>query len=657
MKRHLYLFNRSLLASALFLIGSFELSAQETTESSKYSYEEAFAPLFYPNTGDIYRSASGKPGPQYWQNSVNYKIKAHLDDQKKEIDGMVEMDYTNNSPDKLQFMWIQLDQNLFSKKSRGAAIIPVGKSRYGSIDNPFDGGYTITSVKSTDGTDLKYTITDTRMQVYLPQELQANGGNVKLQIAYHYVIPDYGADRTGVLNTRNGNIFAVAQWYPRVAVYDNILGWNVEPYTGPGEFYLEYGDFDVEITAPAKQIVVAGGELLNPDEVYTKEQLNRWNKAKNSDKTVVIRSADEVTQADSRPQNKKELTWKFKLTGSHDFSWAASTAFIIDAARINLPSGKPSLAISAYPVECDGMEAWGRSTEYTKSSIEYYSNKWFEFPYPVAVNVASNIAGMEYPGIVFCSTKSKGADLWGVTDHEFGHTWFPMIVGSNERLYAWMDEGFNTFINSLSQEAFNNGEYKTEPVDMHLVASRIFKDGIEPIMSSPQNMNERNIGILAYFKPGMGLTLLREQILGKERFDQAFRTYIQYWAYKHPTPYDFFHTIENVAGENLSWFWRSWFMTTWKLDQGVNGVAYVGDDPTKGAFITVDNIEQMPMPVIVEYTTVSGKKDRITLPVEVWERNRSFSFKVPTTEKISHIVIDPDKVFPDINPANNSWSE
>lgn len=647
--------NYFLISSIVALASVSQLFAQNTIQS-KYSYEEAFAPVFYPHNGSEYRSASGMPGPKYWQNKVDYKIKAHLDDEKKKISGEVKMSYTNNSPDKLDFMWIQLDQNLFSKKSRGMQTISVGKSRYGSHDIPFEGGYTIESVKAADGEELKYLIDDTRMQVFLPQGLNPAGGSIELQITYNYTIPDYGADRTGVLSTKNGDVFAVAQWYPRVAVYDDILGWNVQPYTGPGEFYLEYGNFEIAITAPAKQVVVCGGELLNPEEVYTGEQLKRWEQARNSDETIVIRSDEEVTKGSSRPKGKKELTWKFRLNNSRDIAWAASSSFVIDAARINLPDGKKSLAISAYPAESIGNNGWERSTEYTKSSIEYYAKKWFSYPYPVAVNVATIVGGMEYPGIVFCKSTAKDAGLWGVTDHEFGHIWFPMIVGSNERLYAWMDEGFNSFINSLSKNEFNNGEYKSPKYDGHRLALDYFQDDTEPIMSSPQNMKEKNIGTLAYRKPQLGLTILREQILGEERFDRAFRQYIEYWAYKHPTPYDFFHTMENVAGENLSWFWRSWFQQSWKLDQAITNVAYVDGDPSKGAIITVANLEKMPMPLIVEATTASGGKERIKLPVEIWERNKSFVFTLPTTEVLNSVVIDPEKVFPDINPSNNSWN-
>jgi hypothetical protein len=443
-----------------------------------------------------------------------------------------------------------------------------------------------------------------------------------------------------------------------MCVYDDVMGWNTIPYTGPGEFYLEYGDFDLSITAPANHIVVASGELLNPQEVYTPEQQKRWAEAAESEKTVMIRTAAEIKDPKSRPDGKTELTWRFKIKNARDASWASSAAFIVDAAKMDLPSGKKSMAISAYPEESDGNGAWGRSTEYVKKSIEYNSEKWFEFPYPAATAVAGIVGGMEYPGIVFCGYKAKNNGLWGVNDHEFGHTWFPMIVGSNERLYGWMDEGFNTFINTLSTANFNNGEYKsTRTIDMHRTGDLFTRPELEPIMSQPNNLKERNTGTLLYSKPSAGLVLLREQILGPERFDFAFKTYIKRWAFKHPTPDDFFRTMENAAGESLQWFWRGWFVNDWRLDVAVSNVTYVDGDASKGALITLDNLGKMAMPVILEVKTKSGKTDRVKLPVEIWERYASWTFKYPSTEEIESVTYDPDKVLPDYNSDNNVWKK
>ena len=633
-------------------------TVQPTT--SNYSYTESFAPFFYSKNGNEYRAASGEPGPRYWQNRADYTIEASLNDQLNLITGTEIITYTNNSPQKLPYLWMQLDQNLFRKDSRGSAITPYVGSRNGGRGQDFDAGYKILSVKlvgdKNTSTDVPFIIEDTRMQIQLPKELSGGGSSIKIRIEFSFISPNYGSDRMGIQETKNGKIFTVAQWYPRMCVYDDVLGWNTIPYTGPGEFYLEYGDFDVKLTAPAQLFVVCSGELLNPAEVYTPELLKRWNQAAQSEKTVIIRSANELNNP-AFIKSKPELTWHFKITNARDVAWAASAAFIIDAAKMVLPSGKKSLAISAYPVESDGNNAWGRSTEYVKKSIEFNSEKWFEYPYPAATAVAGNPGGMEYPGIVFCGYRAKTAGLWGVHDHEFGHTWFPMIVGSNERLYGWMDEGFNTFINGLSSNAFNNGEYAQRAPNMHQLAKYYMAPTVEPILSNgPDNLKERNNGTLLYSKPGSGLDLLRNQILGPERFDYAFKTYIRNWAFKHPTPDDFFRTMENAAGESLQWFWRGWFAFNWKHDVSVREVKYKDNtDFSKGCLITIDNLEKLVMPVVLEVKLKSGVTDRIKLPVDIWMRNTSWTFPYASTEEIESVTYDPDKVFPDINESNNTW--
>ncbi len=635
--------------------------------ATKYSYTETFAPFFYTKNGNDSRAATGEPGAKYWQNRADYVLAAKLNEETNEITGTETLTYTNNSPLKMDFVWMQLDQNLFKDDSRGSQIVPVSGSRNAGHGQSFDAGYKIKSVKVVNAqtnaaTDVKYLIEDTRMQVFLPKELTA-GGVLKLKIEYSFLSPDYGSDRMGILKTPNGKIYTVAQWYPRMCVFDDVMGWNTLPYTGPGEFYLEYGDFDISITAPAKDIVVCSGELLNASEVYTADQIKRWAEAEKSEKTVLIRSAAEVTDAKSRPAGKTELTWHFKIKNARDASWAASSSFIIDAAKMVLPSGKKSIAISAYPAESDTLSngsGWRRSTEFVKKSIEYNSAKWFEYPYPAATAVAGIVGGMEYPGIVFCGSRSRGASLWSVHDHEFGHTWFPMIVGSNERLYGWMDEGFNTFINTLSTDNFNNGEFKPKNApDMSRVGNAFTRPTLEPILSNgPDNLKEANNGTLLYSKPSAGLVLLREQILGSERFDFAFKTYINRWAFKHPTPDDFFRTIENASGESLQWFWRGWFANTWRLDVSVRDVSYVDStDFSKGSYIILDNLEKMAMPVILEIKTKSGKTSRIKLPVEIWERNTAWRFKYPSTEEIESVTYDPDKVLPDFNPDNNVWKK
>tara|TARA_Y100000739_G_scaffold128469_1_gene110651 strand:+ start:2120 stop:4090 length:1971 start_codon:yes stop_codon:yes gene_type:complete len=652
--KKIFLFNITLL---LFMSFAF---SQENNEST-YSYIDAFKTEFYNSPGTITRSASGKPGHGYWQNSADYDIDVRLDTINDNISGSQIIRYTNNSPDELSFVWLHVDQNLFKSDSRGNAVIPIIGSRNGSKGEILDGGFKISTVQivSEKGrkksyTNAEYEIYDTRMKILLSSPLKPNGGKLSLKIDFSFISPQYGSDRMGVLKTKNGKLYTIAQWYPRMCVYDDLNGWNNLPYLGQGEFYLDYGDFKVNITAPSDHIVVCSGELLNAEEVYTSEQLSRWEEAEKSNKTIMIRAADEVNMPDTRPKDKNEITWQFKMENSRDVAWASSSSFIIDAAKIDLPSGKKAIAISAYPIESNGGNSWERSTEYTKASVEHYSKKWFEYPYPTAINVAGNVRGMEYPGVSFCSYESSGASLWGVTDHEFGHNWFPMIVGSNERVSGWMDEGFNTFINYLSTKDFNDGEYRTRMPNMRFAAQIFTRDGLEPIITAPDNLIEENMG-LQYYKTGMFLMLLRNNVLGVKRFDDAFKEYIHRWAYKHPSPDDFFRTIEDVSGEDLGWFWRSWVLNNWKLDQAVSGVSYVNNDPKQGSIVTIKNMKKIPMPVTIEITTISGGTIRKTLPVEIWKKNIEWSFIVDTNEALKKVSIDPDYKYPDSNSRNNVW--
>jgi hypothetical protein len=654
-------YKKPLLVLMLLCALSFNSRAQQSAKSPESNYDPhtAFSPLFYTHNGNEYRSASGYPGPKYWQNRADYNITANLDEATSTITGSVTITYKNNSPDNLPFLWLQLDQNLFAKNSRGAVLIPEG-SRYGSRGEKLDGGYTIKGLavsQKNKAVNFSSLIEDTRMQIRLAEPLAANGGEITMKMDFSFVIPVNGSDRMGHLATQNGEIYSIAQWYPRMSVYDDVLGWNTLPYWGAGEFYCEFGDIDFTVNAPASHIVMGSGELLNPQEVFTPEQLKRWNAAKNSDTKVAVRSAAEVTDPKSRPA-KDRLTWKFRMENTRDVAFASSKAFVLDAARINLPSGKKAIAVSAQPVESNGNDAYGRGVEYVKASIEHYSKLWLEYPYPMAVNIASNLGGMEYPGIVFCGWKAKKGNVWGVIDHEFGHTWFPMIVGSNERKFGWMDEGLNTFINGLSSSEFNNGEYRERPLDMHMVAKFLQKPEVEHIMLAADAMREQNIGINLYKKPGIGLDLLRTQILGADRFDYAFKTYIKQWAYKHPTPEDFFRAMENGAGEDLSWFWKGWFMENWKMDQAINSVtASTSENEAPGYNIEVANLEKLPMPVLLTITLKGGKKDTVKLAVDVWMRNKVWTVHYPTKEEVVSVVLDADKVFPDVNPANNSWKK
>lgn len=621
---------------------------QQLAETNQELFER-----FPVRDGSVYRTASGKPGPGYWQNGANYTIEAELDEVAHTVRGKITIDYINNSPETLGFIWIHLEQNRFTEDSRGTLTTPIQGNRY---SGDVDGGYSITNLTAQVGkrgaASSEHFITDTRMQVFFNEPIPAEGGQATVSMNFEYKIPVKGMDRMGRLDVADGTVYALAQWYPRVAVFDDVEGWNAAPYLGAGEFYLGYGDFEYHITVPYDHIVVGSGELINPKDVLTSQQQDRMQQASQSDERVYIINPDEVGNTSvTRPTQEGKLTWKFRMENTRDVAFASSKAFIWDAARINLPSGKKALAQSAYPKESDGQEAWGRSTEYSKASVEHYSEWWYEYPYPVAVNVAADVGGMEYPGLNFCSYQSKGDRLWGVTDHEFGHNWFPMIVGTNERKYAWLDEGFNTFINHYSSVEFNNGEYGSTLNETRRFANWLTKSDREAIATYPDVANTANLGMIAYRKPGMGLIMLREYILGEERFDRAFKSYIKTWAYKHPQPNDFFNHMEYMVGEDLSWFWKGWFYGNGNIDISLDQVVPFGGNYV----IILSNRGEIPMPVVMEVTYEDGSQERISLPVEIWQRGNQWNHLLTTDKTVTSVEVDPDKIMADINSSNDSW--
>ena len=624
-----------------------ELQAQQddVVENNQADFGE-----FMLRQGNYYRTASGKPGPAYWQNEANYEIEATLDPVEQTLSGTVELQYVNNSPQELEFIWMYLEQNRFTPESRGTLTTPIQGNRYvGDVD----GGYTISNLEAEarGSSSDEYLITDTRMQVFFEEPIAADGGKATVTMDFKYKIPQKGMDRMGTLETEDGTIFAMAQWYPRAAVFDDVQGWNIEPYLGAGEFFLDYGDYDYKITVPYNHIVVGSGKLQNPREVLSEEMRERMELAYESDTTVFIIKPEEVDDMSLRKKDEGTLTWHYRIENARDVAFGSSKAFVWDAAQIDLPGGEKALAQSAYPVVSGGPDAWGRSTEYAKASIEHYSRKWFPYPYPVAVNVAADIGGMEYPGLNFCSWQSTGEGLWGVTDHEFGHNWFPMIVGTNERRYAWMDEGFNTFINHYSTLEFNDEEYPSNLDETRRLTDWYTSPRREAISTYPDVTNLRNLGMVAYYKPAVGLLLLREYILGPERFDRAFSSYIETWAYKHPRPADFFNHIENVAGEELSWFWKGWFYGTGNIDLALDNV-----QPYQGNYvITVSNKGEIPMPVKLEVQYADGASEIVDLPVEIWQRGDTWQHLLKTEKEVESVELDPEKILPDVNFSNDAW--
>lgn len=652
-----------LIAFIIFLNVGFSFSQNLLNQDSIYSPKDFYLPTFNPTVGNEFRSANGTPGPMYWQNSSDYLIHAILNEKDTTVVGDVTISYTNNSPDPLDYIWLQLDQNIFKPNSRAVSTTRYPDD-YSGVLGKTNGGYQIKNVTITQGEktySVQPIITDTRMQIRLNTAMQPKGDKISIKMDFSFVIPIDGAARFGRQNTKDGVIYQIAQWYPRMCVYDDVEGWNTLPYLGIGEFYCDYGNYDYYITAPAEMIVYGAGDLQNPKDVLTAEEIKRLSIASKSDKTIAIIAADEVGKPAMRPTSKGNLTWHFKMDNTRDIAFAASKGLIWDAAKINLPSGKKALAMSCYPVESAGDSAWARSTEYLKASIEIYSENFFEYPWNNAVSSAGIADGMEYPGMIFNNYKRTKASLWFLISHEIGHNWYPMIVGSNERKYMWQDEGLNTYINFIANDIFNKGEYQNDSIYLNkgFFGSRDYTQFMtykDPLMTVPDAMDEEQ-HYQYYGKTAYGLHLLRTVLVGKERFDYAFRKYTEAWAFKHPTPYDFFHCINNAVGEDLNWFWKEWFFTTWKLDQAVTAITYVDNDPSKGSLITIENNGKMIMPVILKVIETNGKEETIKLPIEIWQRGGKWTFKYPSVTKIDKVILDPENVLPDVERKNNEWNK
>jgi hypothetical protein len=627
---------------------------------SNYNPLETFAPLDFSPAVNRYRSGSGLPGPDYWQNRADYTIDARLDPATHSISGTVRIHYTNNSPDTLDVLWLQLEQNLYEPESRGNLSLGGRPGSLSVVPKGFTEGMVLDSVEVTVGgrtAAVQPLVSDTRAQLPLPAPLPP-ASQAEVDISYHYTVPkEPWGGRTGWMETSGGPIYSIAQWYPRMAVYDDLRGWDTLPYLQQ-EFYLEYGDFDYSVTVPANYVVVGSGELTNPEQVLPPTQLARLAQARQSDKTVMIRSAAEPFGSATATR-----TWRFKMHDSRDVAFAASPAFNWDAARMNLPGGRTGLAMSVYPVEAKN---WDRSTEYLKDSVERFSAKWFPFPWPVAVNVAGPAAGMEYPALAFDPIDAKPKSLFAVTAHEIGHSWFPMTVGFDERRNAWMDEGINTFIDVYESDEFNRGEFAPKrdseyapkggnPVDEILPV--LADPDAPPILSRADTIPEKYRHPVTYFKAALGMVLLREQILGPDRFDPAFRRFIAAWAFKHPTPADFFRAMDSEAGEDLSWFWRGWFYNNWQLDLAVTGIApFPKDSAFKGATVTVTSLDKMVMPVTLRVTFADGTKRDIRLPAETWIRQASTQVPVVSASPVVRAELDPDHKLPDRDRSNDDFA-
>jgi len=586
-----------------------------------------------------YRSSNGAPGPNYWQQRADYIIVATLDTGTAELTGSVEIRYTNNSPDTLRYVWVQADQNLYRNGSKGSALFPAD-SRWGV--RGFEGGYSFSEVR-VNGLSVQARINDTMMRLDLPSPLMPGGGKATIAIRYSFKVPEHGSDRMG----RDSTLFEIAQWFPRMAVYDDVRGWNTDPYLGQGEFYLEFGDYDYSVTVPAGYIVAGSGVLQNPQQVLTADQRRRLAQAARSTDVVQI-----ITQAEAAARTTAMTgtrTWHFRARNVHDVAWAGAPDFRWDATSWN-----GMLAQSYYEFPKAG-KAWEHAAEQTQWTIRQYSQLFFPYPYPQATSVAGPVGGMEYPMFVMVHYGSDDqASIFGTINHEHGHEWFPMIVGSNERRYAWMDEGFNTYLNAFANEARYPGQ-NAYPDYLRNWGDAVTHGTQSPLMTAPDNIDPSALGAIGYRKPAVVMLTLRNHVVGPDLFDTAFREYIRTWAFKHPTPGDFFRSIENSTGEDLSWFWRSFLYTTDVLDIGIDSVATRTVDRQAFATIALRRNTSVPFPVRLRVAYADGTTQDFSLPVNIWGQGNRFNAVLPARGTVTGVRLWPDPSVPDWNPSNDTW--
>ena len=588
-----------------------------------------------------YRSASGQPGPDYWQQRADYNIAATLDTAEQRVEGRVTITYTNNSPDTLTFVWLQLDQNLYRPGSIGSAM-NADETRWGA--KGFRGGYDIKNL-TVNGKPAIPAVDDTRMRVKLAQPLAPHGARATIAMDYSFRVPDHGSDRMG----RDGKLYEIAQWYPRMAVYDDVRGWNTDPYTGQGEFFLEYGDIDYAVTVPAGFTVAGSGVLQNPQDVLSAAQRTRLAEAARSERAVAIIAAGE----DSALPRAGTRTWRFRAQNVRDVAWAGAPDFRWDALSWN------GVLIQSYYEFPKAGAPWLRGAEYTRWSIRFYSQLVHPYPYPQATSVAGPVGGMEYPMFVMVHYGHALADTMAVfstIDHEQGHEWFPMLVGSNERRYGWMDEGFNTYVNAFSHEAYGRDTtiWRNYLDDWQHVAA----NGTQrPLMTPADRVPPGAYGAMAYDKPAVVMLALRDHVVGRATFDEALREYVRRWAFKHPTPGDFFRTVENVSGRDLAWYWRAFYYSTDVLDIGVDSARTAATRDGLRAIIELTKHTTVPFPVEMRLKLADGSVLDVTLPVEIWTGGDRYEASIAVQSAVVGVRLWPDPTVPDWQPANDVWGD
>ena len=570
--------------SYLILFCFLSANAQENTNTSKFKqlYEELPTP-------NVYRTASGAPGHEYYQQKADYIINVQLDEENHIITGDETITYTNNSPDVLNYLWIQLDQNVRAKNS-ASQLTSSGSMNdnmsFWSLKRMhdrmnFDGGFHLELITDINGKNLPFTVNGTMMRIEPPKPLK-KGQSFSFKIKYSYNINDRmkigGRSGYEYFEEEGNAIYTIAQFFPRMAVYNEVEGWQNKQFLGRGEFTLPFGDYKVNITVPADHIVSATGELKNASSVLTKTQINRWEKAKNNFTEPVIIVTQDEAKENEKEQSKLTKTWRFEAKNVRDFGWASSRKFIWDAMAVNI-AGKRVMAYSFYPKE--GNPLWEQySTRAVAQTLKTYSKYTIDYIYPQATSVHAKSIGMEYPMICFnfgrpekdgTYSKRTKYGMIGVIIHEVGHNFFPMIINSDERQWTWMDEGLNTFVQYLTEQEFErNFPSRRGPAQNIVDYMKGDKSGIVPIMTNSESILQ--FGNNAYGKPATALNILRETIMGRELFDYAFKTYSERWAFKHPTPADFFRTMEDASAIDLDWFWRGWFYTNDHVDISLDHV-------------------------------------------------------------------------------------
>ena len=727
---------RKIRTLAFFLIFTTSfIASQEVKVPIGHKNDNKFKQLYEEfSTPNRYRTASGSPGKDYYQQKVDYTMNIILDDENSKLYGDENINYKNNSPDELSYLWIQLDQNIRGDYNMEDMKTSSGIPEMSSIDSfveeftseKFVGGFNIEKVLDENGRPLRFTINKTMMRVDLPNPIKS-GQEFNFSIKWWYKINNHvpSRDRSGYeyFSEDDNRAYVIAQFFPRLAVYNDIEGWQNYQFWGNGEFALNFGDYDVKITVPDDHIMEATGELQNPKDVLSKSELQRYKKAANSfDKPVIIVSEEEVREKEKRKSNGKS-TWHFVAKNVRDFAFASSRKFIWDMMAVKI-GGKNIIASSLYPKE--GNPLWEEySTRVVAHTLKVYSKYTFDYPYPKAVSVHSKNQGMEYPMICWnygrpnedgsYSDRTKYAMI-SVIIHEVGHNFFPMIVNSDERQWGWMDEGLDSFVQYLTEQEFEE-DYPSRRGDPSKIVRYMSgdQDFISPIMSNPENVFQ--LGPNAYSKPATALNILRETIMGPELFDFSFKTYAKRWKFKHPTPEDFFRTMEDASAVDLDWFWRGWFYSTDVVDIGVKSVDkyVISDKPSKeidsilakygmtandlnptvfmqkntkefkessemesdsiSSFEALDTSlgddKKLPkhfyeiqfekpgglvMPIIVDYIYEDGTKERIEYPVQIWRKNDSIVKRVITSDKkLIGVELDPDAETADINLNNNSW--